>query len=156
MRFMLRVWLLAVSALLLFTFVSLVHHQFTSEIEPHVVTGSLVISAWTMGLISVAATHVLYRRAEQLTRQAARDEAIAHLAGALAHELNQPLTVVISGAELMAHRKRSGEDVMAVAETMAAASHRMADIVVKLQNANHYSAKPYVGKVKILDLDRTN
>ncbi|HEX2988435.1 MAG TPA: histidine kinase dimerization/phospho-acceptor domain-containing protein, partial [Chloroflexota bacterium] len=76
------------------------------------------------------------------------------LAGAVAHEMNQPLTVIISGAELMAHPGRSVEEVREVASRMAEASERMADIVVKLQKATCYRNKPYVGKVRIVDLDR--
>ena len=76
------------------------------------------------------------------------------LAGAVAHELNQPLTMVISGAELMAHRNRSPEELLALSKHMVDASHRMADIVVKLQKVNCHRSKPYVGDVRIVDLDR--
>ncbi len=156
MRFILSVWLLILSALLLFTFVVLSHQSFGPALSSEAVAGSLILATWVVGLVSAGAITILYRRAERIIQQAARDETIVQLAGAVAHELNQPLTVVISTAELMSGRDRSQEELRVLAERMSEASQRMADIVAKLQTATYYRSKSYVGKVQIVDLDKAS
>ncbi len=156
MRFVASVWLMILSCLLLFTFVVLSHQFVDPTLSGETVIASLILATWAIGLISAGAIHILYRRAERAIQQSARDETIVQLAGAVAHELNQPLTVIISSAELMGSRDRTPEDVRVLADRMVEASQRMADIVVKLQHATCYRAKSYVGKVRIVDLDRAS
>ncbi len=156
MRFVLSVWVLVLSALLLFTFVVLTHRFFDPTLSSAAVAGSLIVATWFVGLVSAGAIHILYRRAERAIQQAARDETIVQLAGAVAHELNQPLTVVISTADLICDRERSPEELQGLVQRMAEASLRMADIVSKLQHATSYRAKSYVGKVRIVDLDKAS
>ncbi len=156
MRFVVSVWVLILSSLLLFTFVVVTHQFFARDLEPVAVRITLLVATWGIGLTSAGAIHLLYRRTERAIQQTARDETVVQLAAAVAHELNQPLTVIISTAELMAHRERSPEEIKAAAQRMADASHRMADIVGKLQTATCYRSKPYVGTVQIVDLDRAS
>ncbi|MBI4704595.1 MAG: PAS domain S-box protein [Deltaproteobacteria bacterium] len=79
---------------------------------------------------------------------------IAELAGATAHELNQPLTAVMGLAELLLRRSggdaRSGDLALAIVRE----AERMADIVRKIGKLMHYETKSYVGEAKIIDLDR--
>ena len=154
MSFILCLWPLVVSGLLLFTFVVFFQQLLLSDACPLNATAFVVGAAWTIGLTSAGVIHVLYQRSKESLRQTARDEAAVQLAGAVAHELNQPLTVVISAAELMAHQERSPEELLALSRRVAEASHRMADVVVRLQRVNCYRAKPYVGDVQIMDLAR--
>lgn len=154
MPFILSLWLLIVSALCLFSFLILFQQLVIPDISLLSTKISLLGAIWFLGVGITATIHIIYRRSERALRQAARDEAAIHLAGAVAHELNQPLTVVITGAELMAHRDRSPEELLALSQRMAEASNRMADIVEKLQRVRCYRSKPYVGDVKIVDLDR--
>ncbi len=153
MRFVVSVWVLVLSALLLFTGVTVSHQVLAPLVSAEFIRIFTLASAWGIGLVSAAAMHILYRRVARATEKAARDQTVVQLAGAVAHELNQPLTVVISGADLLSHRNHSPEEMRAVAANMAEASERMADIVAKLQRATHYSAKPYVGSVQIVDLE---
>jgi signal transduction histidine kinase len=155
-RFLLSLWLLILSALLLFSFVLFSHELFAPDLSPTGIKLSLLLATWVIGLVSAVSIHLLYRRTKRVMLQAARDETIVQLAGAIAHELNQPLTVVVSSAELISHRDRSLEEVRETAARMAEASQRMADIVAKLQKATCYRTKPYVGKVRIVDLDRAS
>ncbi len=155
-RFVLSVWILMLSALVLFSFVVFTHQFFDPTLSSPPVAGSLVLSTWVIGLASAIAIHILYRRAERAIQQAARDETIVQLAGAVAHELNQPLSVVVSTAELICARDRSAEDMRQMALRMSEASQLMADIVSKLQHATRYQSKSYVGSVRIVDLDKAS
>ncbi|GEM_PF-1866146 len=153
MRFVRSLWLLVFSALLAITAVALSPYLFDLNLSPVGERLFFLAATWFLGISTAVAAQLMHHRSEDAARKAARDEATVHLAGAVAHELNQPLTVVISGAELMAHRERSPEELRALSRRMADASHRMADIVAKLQRVTSYRAKPYVGGVQIVDLD---
>lgn len=154
MRFIASIWALILSSLLVFTFLVFSHDAVTSGLSPLALDLALVSSAWAIGLISAGTIHILYRRNERALQRAARDQTIVQMAGAVAHEMNQPLTVLISSGELLCHHERGVEEMREVAARMIDASQRMADIVEKLQRATHYQTKQYVGDVQIVDLDK--
>ncbi|MDD9935113.1 MAG: PAS domain S-box protein [Myxococcales bacterium] len=81
---------------------------------------------------------------------------VAELAGATAHELNQPLTSVMGYSELLL-RKLDGESPMhRAADVIHRETQRMAEIVKKIGRLTRYETKSYVGDQKILDLDRAS
>jgi C4-dicarboxylate-specific signal transduction histidine kinase len=83
---------------------------------------------------------------------------IAELAGATAHELNQPLTSVLGYTE-MAKRKLSNEDkeeVNRILEIILSETERMADIVRKIGKVTRYETKSYVGGQRIVDFERSS
>jgi PAS domain S-box-containing protein len=83
---------------------------------------------------------------------------LAELAGATAHELNQPLTSVMGYSELL--MRKIGTDTNAAAYRAAQVIHseaqRMAEIVRKIGRLTKYETKSYVGEQRILDLDRAS
>ncbi len=85
-----------------------------------------------------------------------RQDAIAEVAGAAAHELNQPLTSVMGYAEYL-KRAVSGDPALAHAvDVIMGETQRMADIVRKVGKLTRYETKPYVGGTKIVDIDRSS
>src|SRR5665647_3845894 len=92
MRFVSYLWLLILSSLVLFTIVVASLQIFAPGLPPVAVWASLLVGAWIVGIISAASIHFVYRRAESAIEKAARDETVLQLAGAVAHEMNQPLT----------------------------------------------------------------
>lgn len=85
-----------------------------------------------------------------------RQDTIAEVAGAAAHELNQPLTSVMGYAEYL-KRAVSGDPTLAHAvEVIMGETQRMADIVRKVGRLTRYETKPYVGGTKIVDIDRSS
>ncbi len=81
---------------------------------------------------------------------------IAELAGTAAHELNQPLTSVMGYAELLKRKlpRESGE--IQAADIIVREAERMADIVRKIGKITKYETKSYVGRQKILDLEKAS
>lgn len=153
MRFVAFIWVLILSSLLLFTFLVLSGDVVASYLSPVMLRAALLAATWAVGLTSAGAVHLMYRRAEKAIERAARDDTVTQLAGGVAHELNQPLTVIISTSDLMLHRDRTPEEMRALALRMAEASDRMANIVSRLHGATSYRSKHYVGNVRIVDLD---
>ncbi len=92
---------------------------------------------------------------EQLLAQE-RQAIVAELAGAAAHELNQPLTSVMGYAELLLRRLDRDREPAAfgAAEVIFNEAERMAEIVRKIGKITKYETKSYVGRARILDLDK--
>ncbi|HEV8550588.1 MAG TPA: PAS domain S-box protein, partial [Polyangiaceae bacterium] len=95
-------------------------------------------------------------KAQEELRTREKQAMIAELAGAAAHELNQPLTSVIGYAELLL-RQLSRDPVTAKnAAIIVSEAQRMADIVRKVGTITKYETKSYVGEARILDLERAS
>ncbi len=91
---------------------------------------------------------------EQILAQE-RQAIVAELAGAAAHELNQPLTSVMGYAELLKRRLERDTGAYSAAEVIFNEAERMAEIVRKIGKITKYETKSYVGRARILDLDRS-
>jgi PAS domain S-box-containing protein len=85
-----------------------------------------------------------------------RQVLIAELAGAAAHELNQPLTSVMGYAELLKRRLERNTPAYSAAHVIVNEAERMAEIVRKIGKITKYETKSYVGAAKILDLDKAS
>lgn len=80
---------------------------------------------------------------------------LAELAGATAHELNQPLTSVMGYAQLLRRQFQEGEGrTFRAVDTIFRQSQRMADIVRKIGRITRYETKEYIGDTRIIDLAR--
>lgn len=79
---------------------------------------------------------------------------VAELAGAMAHELNQPLTGVMASAELLQRKLGDNSEFAHTIERMNGEAKRIAEIVYKIGHLTRYETTAYVGSQKILDLDR--
>jgi PAS domain S-box-containing protein len=91
---------------------------------------------------------------EELQKQE-KKTIIAELAGAAAHELNQPLTAVMGYADMLLrqidHESRLGK----IARSVMSETERMAEIVRKIGKLTKYETKAYVGDTKIIDIERS-
>ena len=77
------------------------------------------------------------------------------VAGAAAHELNQPLTSVMTSIAMMRRLLVDKPNVpFKVMETIELEAERMASIIRRLSKLTEYSTKSYVGTARIIDLDR--
>lgn len=97
----------------------------------------------------------LERAHEQILAQE-RQAIVAELAGAAAHELNQPLTSVLNYALLLKRLLAPGTPGSNAAEVISSEVERMAEIVRKIGKITRYETKNYVGRQNILDLDRSS
>lgn len=93
--------------------------------------------------------------AQEKLVESERQAMIAELAGATAHELNQPLTSVMGYAELL-HKRTEGDAAnQRAAAIVLREAERMAEIVRKIGKITRYETKAYVGATSILDLDKS-
>ena len=94
--------------------------------------------------------------AQEELRTREKQVMIAELAGAAAHELNQPLTSVIGYAELLARLLARDPALSKNAQIIVSEAQRMAEIVRKVGGITKYETKSYVGEARILDLERAS
>lgn len=94
--------------------------------------------------------------AQEQLRIQEKQTIVAELAGAAAHELNQPLTSVMGYAELLRRRLEPGTPQHHAADIIVGEAERMAEIVRKIGKITRYETKSYVGSARILDLDRAS
>lgn len=94
--------------------------------------------------------------AQEQLEERRRADAIAEVAGAAAHELNQPLTSVMGYAEYLKRRVQDDDALSHAVEVILSETQRMADIVRKVGRITRYETKPYVGAAKIVDLDASS
>lgn len=87
--------------------------------------------------------------------EASQVNAVVSLAGAAAHEMNQPLTVMAGITELLLMDTDPRQPLYQDLETLRRATDRLSDIVGKLGSLTAYRTKPYVGDVEIVDLERS-
>ncbi|WP_373046682.1 PAS domain S-box protein [Vulgatibacter sp.] len=90
----------------------------------------------------------------QKLEAAARQAMIVELAGAAAHELNQPLTSVMGYAELLQRRLAEGDPASRSVAIILREAERMAEVVRKIGKITRHETKEYVGNARIVDLER--
>jgi PAS domain S-box-containing protein len=95
-------------------------------------------------------------RAQDELRAREKQAILAELAGAAAHELNQPLTSVIGYAELLRRQLATAPEHLAALQVITDEAYRMAEIVRKVGRITKYETKSYVGAQKILDLEKAS
>lgn len=95
-------------------------------------------------------------QAQEQLAMSEKQSLLAELAGATAHELNQPLTSVMGYAELLTKRSAADASVSRAATYIHQEASRMAEIVRKIGQLTRYETKSYVGDQRILDLDRAS
>jgi PAS domain S-box-containing protein len=94
--------------------------------------------------------------AQEELRSREKQALVAELAGAAAHELNQPLTSVIAYAEMLKRQLKDNATLQHHAEVIVSEGERMAEIVRKVGKITKYETKNYVGGAKILDLEKAS
>ncbi len=81
---------------------------------------------------------------------------LAELAGATAHELNQPLTSILGYAQLIVRQSDPDASHLRAVGVILREGERMAGIVKKIGRITKYETKEYVGGASILDLDKSS
>jgi PAS domain S-box-containing protein len=94
--------------------------------------------------------------AQQKLRLSEKQALVAELAGAAAHELNQPLTSIIGYAQLIERQSAREAVHLRAVRVILSEAERMADLVKKIGKITKYETTDYVGTARMLDLDRAS
>ena len=92
--------------------------------------------------------------AQQKLQLSEKQALVAELAGAAAHELNQPLTSIMGYTQLIQRQSAKDAAHLRAVGVIMSEAERMAGIVKKIGRITKYETTDYVGSAKMLDLDR--
>ncbi|WDP89460.1 MAG: diguanylate cyclase [Desulfobacter sp.] len=83
-----------------------------------------------------------------------RLKVLLQMAGATAHELNQPLMILLGNLELLEMDRDHPDKLLERIQKINTAGKRIADIIKKIQNVRHVSKISYSGGGDIIDIHR--
>ncbi len=93
-------------------------------------------------------------KAEEERIEKERLAGVLEMAGATAHELNQPLQVVSGTAWMMLERLSNDDPNYEEIKKICDEVERMANIARKISSISSYKVKRYVGETTIIDIER--
>lgn len=96
------------------------------------------------------------RAAQAQLIEAEKTRAVVEMAGATAHELNQPLTAILGLIQLIEQNPGDEEALRRDLKRIAEAAWDMAAIVHKIGQITHYKTKQYVKGVQIIDIEQAS
>ena len=93
------------------------------------------------------------QQAQSKLQMSERQAVAVELAGAAAHELNQPLTAIQGYSEILKKQITEGDLAQKAVTIISRETERMAGIVRKLGQITSYETRTYVGTSKIMELE---
>jgi|APSaa5957512622_1039677.scaffolds.fasta_scaffold19475_2 two-component system, cell cycle sensor histidine kinase and response regulator CckA len=95
-------------------------------------------------------------KAEQALREAERVKVFTETAGAAAHEINQPLMVIMGMLQMMLEDAAADDPQRKEFEELLSAAERITGIVREMQTAHRYVTKPYLKGRDIADFEASS
>lgn len=93
------------------------------------------------------------KRMEAALQEAERVRVLIETAGAAAHEISQPLQVIMGLCQILQMDTASDDPRQETIETIYRSGERVSEIVQKMRHIRQYATKQYVGDQDIVDLD---
>ena len=126
------------------------------EIELLTIFADQAASALENARLFYEATRALDELSNAQQQLAATEKlaAAVELAGAAAHELSQPLTVIL-GQTRRVRRDTVSPDIQRELDLIETQTQHMVEIVDQMRRITRYETKPYVGSTHIVDLPRS-
>ncbi|MBF0362283.1 MAG: response regulator [Oligoflexia bacterium] len=94
-------------------------------------------------------THIKASNYLKLTKETIKIETVKAMITSIAHEINNPLTVVMSNVEFITP---TGEEDQKILETINNNLTRIANIIKKIEHLEHVEFSNYIGTKKMLQL----
>ncbi len=83
-----------------------------------------------------------------------RLKVLLQMSGATAHELNQPLSVLLGNIDLMRAARNDPEESAFCMDEIEKAGRRISDTIKKIQNIRHYDTKPHGSGGRIVNIEQ--
>ena len=93
------------------------------------------------------------KKVEEERLYSAKLESALEMAGAVCHELNQPLQVISNYSDILLEENANDIHISKKLEAIREQTHRMGRITKKLVGVKQYSIRDYIGTIKIIDID---
>jgi PAS domain S-box-containing protein len=109
----------------------------------------------SQGILSVAKDITDQKLAEEERLQKERMKSIIEIAGAVCHEMNQPLTVLTVISDLLLMNEFDRDETKVKLKTIKDQIKRMSKMTHKLMNLTRYETREYLKGSKIIDIDKS-
>ena len=96
------------------------------------------------------------RRLQEQLLRAERWRVLLETAGAVAHEMSQPLTAIMGNLELLLMRLPAEDSARPAVQRIFENGERAVELLRKLQRIESYELKDYPGTTGILDIERSS
>jgi signal transduction histidine kinase len=96
------------------------------------------------------------KRADQERLQREKLQGVLELAGAVCHELNQPIQAIAGHSELALMDLPKDNPLYERIRTINEQINKMGDITKKLMEITRYETEDYIGGTKIIDIDKAS
>jgi two-component system cell cycle response regulator len=93
------------------------------------------------------------KRAEKERAEKERLQGVVEMAGAVCHELNQPIQTISGLTELMTMKADAGDRMVGYIQKIRTQVDRMGKMTAKLANVTTYRTKAHDGVTRIIDID---
>jgi len=93
------------------------------------------------------------KRTEAVLREEERIKILNEIAGAAAHEINQPLQVIIALCDHLLSEMAPEASHQRMIQSICNAGKRIGKIVYQMRNIRQYSTKHYLEDINIVDFD---
>lgn len=96
------------------------------------------------------------KRADQERLQREKLQGVLEMAGAVCHELNQPIQAISGYSELMLMDLQEESPLYEKIKAINEQVNKMGDITRKLMEITRYETEDYIGGTKIIDIDKAS
>ena len=91
---------------------------------------------------------------EQLRRR--KLEGVLEMAGAVCHEMNQPMQIILGNSDLLLMHIPENKQLYEKINKIREGIDRMRMITSKIKNITKYETKDYIGGIKIIDIEKAS
>jgi two-component system cell cycle response regulator len=82
-----------------------------------------------------------------------REKVLLQTAGATAHEINQPLTIIWGLSQLIMMQYKDDTPLVEMINEIYEATQKINHIITKMHNIRTVVTKPYIGNIEIIDFN---
>ena len=108
------------------------------------------------GILAIARNITERKKAGEEKRHREKLQSILELAGAICHEMNQPMQIISGYAELLVKDLSENHPLHERLRAILKQIERMSTITGRLMKIKDYETKDYMGKSKILDINKSS
>jgi len=108
------------------------------------------------GLIGVILDITDRKRAEEEQRHREKLQGVLEMAGAVCHELNQPMQIISGCSEMLLMKISENDPIHTKLDTIIKQIHRMGTITRKLMTIKDYETQDYAGFSRIIDINKSS
>lgn len=104
---------------------------------------------------AVEKANLKFLEQQKIIMQEERLKVLLNMAGATAHELSQPLTILLGNIELIDLCRDEPEEISGLLDNIKMAGERISKVVRRIQNIRHYDVKSLNSTSAIVNIDQT-